>query len=835
MEIPVSENYPEYNPISDERTHQKSGYVFGYGYFISAMRNYYTSDFKYMYQILYICNTIIWENTLLQKLKNIHSNSEILYIIFNIKYFFSILFFILPVFFLNLQAQTQIIIIDAENQHPLEYMRADVHLISSGRKQVLYSDVSGQILVSALPDSNYCVLRISGLGYQSMTDTFYLHKASQKTYRMQSTGFQLDPVVITGQFTESTAERSPWKIKVIEREKIEAMSANNLSDVLRFENNLRFEMDPVLGTGMNMGGNSGENVKILIDGIPVIGRQNGNIDLAQIQLDNIQQIEIVEGPLSVLYGTNALAGTINLITRKPQKNTFAASAFGENSGTLRNNLYASFISGKHSFSISGMRNYFDGWNPGDPFFPSLKRSYADSGRYKLWKPRTQYSTGIKYNFRFHRHTLSLGTDYFQEQILNRGLPRAPYNIQAFDDTYSTQRIDQQLNLRGSVSGMLYTVQNAFNYFERNKNTYIRNLTTLEDKLSPGSGDQDTTLNYVIMSRATLSRSSDTSHLGIEAGYDIQHEVLTGARILKGFEAITDVAGFASVEWKVRDKLVVRPGVRWGYNSAFDMPVLPSLILKYQLHSVTFRASVARGFRVPTVKELYFLFVDINHNIQGNPDLQAETSLQWNFSADYKKRMGNTLLNSGISLFYNDIQDKINLAQVQGSLFQYINIGNRITSGGKFTNSISRKSHSLNLSAGLVIIFPPEDGTSSQQAFPSWDIVSEYRYSLERYKMNFSVFYKYQGKQNGFRVNEDKTILNTFIFPFQMADVSAGKSLYQGRFKINLGVRNLFNISRVQASMSGGAHSSESGSILGGMGRTAYIKLEWTPEFNSGKK
>ena len=58
---------------------------------------------------------------------------------------------------------------------------------------------------------------------------------------------------------------------------------------------------------------SGENVKIMIDGVPVIGRQNGNLDLSQLNLLGIEHVEIIEGPLSVNYGNNALVGTINLI------------------------------------------------------------------------------------------------------------------------------------------------------------------------------------------------------------------------------------------------------------------------------------------------------------------------------------------------------------------------------------------------------------------------------------------------------------------------------------------------------------------------------------------
>ena len=70
---------------------------------------------------------------------------------------------------------------------------------------------------------------------------------------------------------------------------------------------------------MSMQGISGENVKILIDGVPVLGRLDGNIDLSKINLNDVDQIKVIEGPQSVSYGTNGMAGTINIIIKKDQK------------------------------------------------------------------------------------------------------------------------------------------------------------------------------------------------------------------------------------------------------------------------------------------------------------------------------------------------------------------------------------------------------------------------------------------------------------------------------------------------------------------------------------
>ena len=129
----------------------------------------------------------------------------------------------------------------------------------------------------------------------------------------------LNDIVLTAQYKEGNANDAVHKINVITADKIEKMAAVNLRDVLSNELNVRIQQDNILGAGVSMQGIRGENVKIMIDGVPVIGRQNGNVDISQINLNDVERIEIIEGPLSVNYGTNALAGTINIITKNPKQ------------------------------------------------------------------------------------------------------------------------------------------------------------------------------------------------------------------------------------------------------------------------------------------------------------------------------------------------------------------------------------------------------------------------------------------------------------------------------------------------------------------------------------
>ena len=127
---------------------------------------------------------------------------------------------------------------------------------------------------------------------------------------------ELLEVVVTGLISETTAENAIHKIRIIGSKELNSGLFLDLGSALSKELNINLTQDNVLGSSISIQGVSGQNVKILIDDVPVIGRLNGNIDLSQISLSNIERIEIIEGPLSTIYGTDALAGTINIITKK---------------------------------------------------------------------------------------------------------------------------------------------------------------------------------------------------------------------------------------------------------------------------------------------------------------------------------------------------------------------------------------------------------------------------------------------------------------------------------------------------------------------------------------
>ena len=131
----------------------------------------------------------------------------------------------------------------------------------------------------------------------------------------------IDDVVISAQHSPTSTKNSVHLVHVIKKEEIQQKGFVQLDQVLTQLSSVRINYDPILGSSAKMRGIGSDNIAVLIDGVPVIGRLDGALDLSQISMANIEQIEIIEGPQSVFYGNNAAGGVINLITKKSQLET----------------------------------------------------------------------------------------------------------------------------------------------------------------------------------------------------------------------------------------------------------------------------------------------------------------------------------------------------------------------------------------------------------------------------------------------------------------------------------------------------------------------------------
>lgn len=643
----------------------------------------------------------------------------------------------------------------------------------------------------------------------------------------------VEEVVVTAQYAPQSAARSVHKINIIDRKDIELSASQNLRDILRTELNIRLSQDNILGSSMSLQGVSGENVKILIDGVPVIGRQDGNLDLSQINLNNIERIEIIEGPLSVNYGTNALAGVINLITKKDQKEKLqlGLQSYYESIGQYNLSANGGIKTGKSQIQVSAGRNYFDGWVDGEAFELIQKEKPADESRYKQWKPKEQYFGELQYSYTINKNIkVNYRGAFFDEMITNLGAPRAPYKESAFDDYYHTTRIDNSVQLNGKTNNKKnYTFLAAYNDYKRVKNTYYTDLTTLDRSLSQNSGDQDTSAFNLFTSRASFNSSDEQRKLNYEVGYDISVENAVGRRIENHYQNIGDYAIFTSVQYTPVKALIIRPGLRYSYNTDYRSPLIPSINLKYALTDrVSMRASYAKGFRAPSLKELFFYFVDINHNIIGNTDLQAEKSNNYILAISYAKVNEKTAYKIESSVFFNDIYNMITLAQANSSEYTYRNVGKFQTQGIQFNNEFTIYQFKFDFGASYIGRYNElSEGTQSINSFSYYpEARVNMHYDFSRLNVTAAVFYKYSGKIPSYIIGQNNTLEQRFTEDYHTADITLTKSLLKKRLIAGVGSKNIFNVKNISSYSAGGAHSTGGGSIPVAMGRTYFLKLDF---------
>jgi len=717
-------------------------------------------------------------------------------------------------FWLSSSAIGQSVQITTENGRPLS--DAQLLYLSKGEQKLSFSENGGFAALSGIDKKSE--VRVSLLGFQTRT---LLWSDTLTVIPLTKADYDLGEVVITGQYRPVKVSESVHSIRTIDAEAIEARAAVTLEDVLRNELNFRVSRDNILGAGMAMQGINGENVKIMIDGVPVVGRLNGNIDLSQINLNQVERIEIVEGPLAVNYGSNALAGTINLITKSPksEETTAEASLFTESIGHFNANGSVSTGIKKQSISVSGGRNFFNGWSPGDDFFYHQVEPVADERRAQQWNPREQVFADAKYRLALKNGYFEAAGSYFDEEIINRGAPMGAYGERAFDDHYLTKRYSGSLKFQGSLSQRWNTHHLvAYNIFDRVKSTYITNLTGVYSELSPNAALQDTTSFRTFLARGSFIGQL-SEKINIQIGYEAEIEEGAGERIVDANGIIENYALFATAEFRPMDRLTIKPGLRVAHNSRYAAPPVPSINFLYQLPGdIETRLSYAQGFRAPGLKELSFYFVDINHNIVGNPELDAERSHNISASLNVTQTESRAI---GIkaSGFYNRIFNLITLAQAEEQEFTYVNIGERETVGGRMEANtqwrgidlgagLSYTGISNKLSTGREFTFTPE---ATLRAGYEWN------------EFSFNAFYKFNGRQIFLRELSEGKVTEESIDAFQNLDLTLAKSFAKRRIRWEIGGRNLLNVQNLNATVSGGAHST-GGSMAIGTGRTIFTRL-----------
>ena len=684
-------------------------------------------------------------------------------------------------------------VLDLKTEKPVEFAHVCFESISSGEKVHNMTDANGMVNNISKQKT---LIAVTFVGYETLFDTVY--PGENKTIFLKPAILNMSEVIVTAQYTPQRVDKSIYKIKVLGIQQIEQKAAQNLTELFNDELSIRVAQDAVLGASMSIRGLSGEHVKFLIDGVPMIGRMNGNIDLGQINLNNVEHVEIVEGPMSVVYGSNALAGVVNIIT-KQNKNTKLeayAETYLESVGVVNLNGMVSLKKKRNVISLSAARNFFDGFTTNSEI------------RDMKWKPKRQYSIDGSYFYSHNDYKLRFTSQYFNEKLWNKGNVIQP--VYALDTYFYTRRFTNTLDVSTKIGNSRYfSFIAAYSMYDRIRDSYFKNLHTLENNSLGG----DTTKFNAITFRPVISKSKEDSKLNYQLGLDFNVENGSGVKITDNKQQIGDYAGFLSLNYAPLPDFIIQPGIRVIYNTKYNAPLIYSLNLQWKMREYyNIRASYARGFRAPSLKELYLYFVDVNHNIQGNDQLQAEDSHNVNLSFDFNREANKVLYGFEFDLFYNQINNLITLAQVDQTAYTYINVDHFTSHGFQSELKYSLYPY-LTWKAGIIFTGRKndleDDDIESKEYFYTTDANTSLTYSILKISMDLSLFYKYTGKTPQYVV-VDENLVESYIPDYHIMDISAIKYFLNRRLQVSVGVKNLFDNTALPAigSSGGTAHSVE---------------------------
>lgn len=458
----------------------------------------------------------------------------------------------------------------------------------------------------------------------------------------------LNTVIVTGTRTPRLLKNTPVLTRVISDKEIRLSDATDISDLLQTElPGIEFSYSMNQQVSLDMQGFGGNSVLFLVDGERLAGEALDNVDYSRLDMNNADRIEIVKGGASSLYGSNAVGGVVNIISRDDTETwrVNVNARLGAHS-SRRYGATVSLNAGRISSSTTGQYNRvgsYDLKNPGD---------------------YTRFYGGYNYNIR-ERLTVR-ATDRL------RLVGRTGYYFRQRDSQPTTR--DRYRDFSAGLRG-IYDITDAdnlevaYSFDQYDKSDF---LTTTGSEVRKYSNVQNSL-------RAIYSHTFARG-LILTAGGDLMRDYLRSHQFAAGgHRSQTTADGLIQMDISLGDRLELVAGGRYDYFSESGKGRFSSrLSAMYRLDRVNLRGLYSGGFRAPTLKEMYMDFDMAGiFNIHGNPYLRAETSHNFQLSAEYTRR----LFNLTVGGFCNLVDNRITTAwskPLDGQV--YTNIGRVDISG-----------------------------------------------------------------------------------------------------------------------------------------------------------
>lgn len=571
-------------------------------------------------------------------------------------------------------------VVDAKSRAPLD----GAELTVTGTNARAYSGTDGTWQISGVFDGPQLV-RVRRIGYSNSEVTIAVpgDGARNTLIALTPSPRPLDAVVVTAARHAQRLEDAPVMTKLIDRKDIEESGASDVAAVLTEQTGVQFTGGHPSGSGVGLEGMSDQHVLVLLDGVPLYGRIADGLDLTRVPASAVERIEVVKGPQSTLYGSEAMGGVVNIITRgagiaAPDFEVSALVGSGQRSDL-------------HVFGAGQLGSLATALNIGTRHMGGAPGIAATSGAFA---ERRDGMGSIRWT---PDGSLALDASALIVSERQRWPNAAAYDFA--DNTQSNARLHATwLDGSSRLTSTLALSQ-------------LDHLSRLGQPAEPVAGTGDRQVQR--LAQADVLYTRPVSGAVIDIGSQLRQEYImsTDGRVAGGSRTLMSAEPYAQADWSIGRWSIV-PGARVSWSEQYGLYVSPRVATRFRVDSsLTLRASAGRGFRAPDFKELYLDFTNAaaSYAVHGNAALRPEhadnlsTGAQWTGARSYVSTL----------LYWNRLRDFIETQPVPGNgqiaQYTYGNIAESTTRGVETETGVTFGS--LRTDLGYAYLFSRDRSTN----------------------------------------------------------------------------------------------------------------------------
>ena len=548
-------------------------------------------------------------------------------------------------------------VLDAHTKEHLSFVNVQVEGTALG----CLTDESGHFYLKNLPEGELTIV-FSMMGYETEKRTVTLRRDTliEMNVAIAETSFMIDNVVVTANKYETKQREVATIVNVIPPLIIESTTSNSMADVLNFQTGLRVE-ETCSNCGVpqiRINGLEGQYTQILMDSRPIFSSLASVYGLEQLPAGMVDRIEVIRGGGSALYGANAIAGVVNIITKEPSRNSFNisnSSAFTQ-AGTydINTNMNASVVSenqkaGLFLFGVQRNRQQYDRDNDGYSDIPHLNSTTVGFRSYFKTSDYSKITAEYHHTSEFRRGGYGIDSLQPHESPLTEQLK---HNIDA-----ATAKWD------------MYTADNKHFVSVYTSFQHIARDSYFGTNYNPNAYGKSTDIVSVTGAQYRFSYPCGIMNADLSAGAEYSYNQLRDQILGYDRNTLQKVhlgGGYVQNEWKNKQWSILVGG-RLEQHSLLEKPVFsPRANIRYTpIDPIILRVSYASGYRAPQIYE-----EDLHVGAVGgevslislDENLKPEYSHSISGSIDMYKRFGKWDLNLTLEGFFTQLNDVFTLVE-----------------------------------------------------------------------------------------------------------------------------------------------------------------------------